>query len=516
MKKTLYEWQKTLKPISDLIVQASSKDRDDSWQEWPIGMSWQYALNYEKGDSLQIGNHNILVLSAMRKETDQKRRPYGVNRFSISENLSKNGIITSHIDHETYFSILPFCKFVVSPEGNGIDCHRHYEALMAGCIPIIEKNPLTEKKYKDYPVLWTTDYSEITPEYLKEKYEEMINKEYDFSYLFLSNYTSEQQKQIKECGNLWIQENLKKDWYTKNMNIVYAFVGKLPPYCIDTVYQTRLFYKGPIYFIINDLESQHIPKLKEYNVIIVDYNSVVHNEFNKLVERKYNKFEIVEKLVGREKLFIHAFERFYLLHNLMIQQGLKDVFFMELDNLIYDDPTLWLESFSKKEMAFMIDNVMSCSSGIAYIKNTNILQSFMYLCNEYIEYSNDFQSEMKTLFLFWNNNKESVQLLPTHWEDSKYPGEVYKNFPLYKDSIFDALSIGIYIAGIDPHHSNGVLTKGLKSQWGLIDYTVYSYKWELDDKGRNIPYVYNGAKWIRINNLHVHSKDLKPVLSVPM
>jgi hypothetical protein len=91
------------------------------------------------------------------------------------ETLQRSGIMNITLDHNDYFSILPSSKFVISPEGNGIDCHRHYEALLAGAIPVMEKNPLTEEKYKDLPVLWTTDYSEITREYLEQKYNEMID-----------------------------------------------------------------------------------------------------------------------------------------------------------------------------------------------------------------------------------------------------------------------------------------------------------------------------------------------------
>jgi hypothetical protein len=105
-----------------------------------------------------------------------------------------------------YFDTLPSYKFVISPEGNGIDCHRHYEALLAGCIPVIERNPVIEEKYKGCPILYTNDYSEITPAYLELKYEEMKTQTYDFSRLFLEFYPSETQAEIKRCGNYWMKQ----------------------------------------------------------------------------------------------------------------------------------------------------------------------------------------------------------------------------------------------------------------------------------------------------------------------
>ena len=128
-------------------------------------------------------------------------------------------VITSYLSELTHpdaisFNKLLVCsqdwstsyKFVVSPEGNGIDCHRHYEALLAGCIPIMERNALIEEKYRGCPILYTDDYSEITPTYLNAKYDEMKTQAYDFSRLFLEFYPPETQTEIKRCGNYWMKQ----------------------------------------------------------------------------------------------------------------------------------------------------------------------------------------------------------------------------------------------------------------------------------------------------------------------
>ena len=84
------------------------------------------------------------------------------------------------------------------------------------------------------------------------------------------------------------------------MNIVYAFIGTLPSYSVDTVHQMRLFYDGPIYFIVSDYSSPFVETLKtQYNVNIIRYDSVIDEDFNSLVARKYDKFAIVPSLKGR-------------------------------------------------------------------------------------------------------------------------------------------------------------------------------------------------------------------------
>jgi len=206
----LLEWQNTEKHTSSLIVQASPTDESDTFQPFPIGMSFEYLYHYKKGISLQIGDHKNTVLCAISTHTDKKRRPTGINRENIVNTLKLNNI--TNIKTKSYFDILPTYKFVISPEGNGIDCHRHYEALLAGCIPIVEYNEQIIKKYKGCPILYTNDYSEINETYLLEQYSQMINKDYDFSRLFLDYYSTSDITEIKKCGNYWTKRIFK--WYT--------------------------------------------------------------------------------------------------------------------------------------------------------------------------------------------------------------------------------------------------------------------------------------------------------------
>lgn len=209
---SLRTWQQQYKDPNQLIVQASAKDGSDAWQQFPIGMSWQYVLNHQKKQSIQLGEHSELLFCAIAI-TDWQRRPKSPNREFFLRNLNQNGFENQTLEHSIYFNSLPKYKFVVSPEGNGIDCHRHYEALLAGCIPIMEKNHLVEEKYSNLPILWTTDYSEITPSYLITKYDEMIEQTYDFSRLFMDYYDTKTQNNIEDYGNYWINKTTNLLWY---------------------------------------------------------------------------------------------------------------------------------------------------------------------------------------------------------------------------------------------------------------------------------------------------------------
>lgn len=300
-----------------------------------------------------------------------------------------------------------------------------------------------------------------------------------------------------------------------HLSLVYCFIGELPAYALDTVKQARLFTSDPIYFIVSDPNHPIAIQLKnDYSVLIIPYSEVEDKDFTSIVTSHASKFCIVNGLKGRERLFICAFERFYLLSNLIKKYNLHHTFFIELDNLIYDDPQKWLPTFQRKNMAFMFDNHDRYASGICYFKGATALDLFLELCTNYIISSRDFLTEMTVLSIMRKTYPEQVQMLPILWKVNEYPTDVYEHFGEYGQSIFDAAAMGIYLGGMDPHHTNGVIVKGLKTRWGLIDYTKYQYEWKTDEEGRKIPYIWSGSEWLRINNLHIHSKDLKSCLSL--
>uniref|UniRef100_A0A7S3K5T6 Exostosin GT47 domain-containing protein n=1 Tax=Aureoumbra lagunensis TaxID=44058 RepID=A0A7S3K5T6_9STRA len=63
----------------------------------------------------------------------------------------------------TYYSDILRSRFVLSPPGSKLDCHRHWEILMLGAIPIILRSPPLIEMFAGLPVLFVSDWSEVTP-----------------------------------------------------------------------------------------------------------------------------------------------------------------------------------------------------------------------------------------------------------------------------------------------------------------------------------------------------------------
>jgi hypothetical protein len=202
---TLREWQKRPFDVQDLIFNASMKDGTDGWTPFPVGVSHHIFPLILKHKGFLKTDHKALFFSSFLLHTDQERRKTGLNRRKINDILAKNGIPNFQYAPQVYFKTISNAQFVISPEGNGIDCHRTYEALLAGCVPILEDNPLTREKYKGMPVIYTKDYSDIKPLVLKQQWEKMLDTKYDYSKMFLSSYPPDIQKEIQDNGNYWLK-----------------------------------------------------------------------------------------------------------------------------------------------------------------------------------------------------------------------------------------------------------------------------------------------------------------------
>lgn len=75
--------------------------------------------------------------------------------------------------------------FVISPHGNGLDCHRTWEALALGCIPVIKTSPL-DPLFEDLPVLIVKSWSDVTQELLEQTIQDFKIKTFNLEKLKLS------------------------------------------------------------------------------------------------------------------------------------------------------------------------------------------------------------------------------------------------------------------------------------------------------------------------------------------
>jgi len=76
----------------------------------------------------------------------------------------------NRVSYKDFLFRLKQCKFMICPRGNAIDCHRNWEVLYMRRVPIMKRDSYLQELFKDYPVLWVDDFTEVTQTMLMDNY----------------------------------------------------------------------------------------------------------------------------------------------------------------------------------------------------------------------------------------------------------------------------------------------------------------------------------------------------------
>ena len=149
-------------------------------------------LLFFKHKALPFWNRNINCYANFHFSINTK---LGYDRKDALQNINKDLIYyedTPVTRLSTWNKQLNFA-FVVCPHGGGLDCHRNWEALCLGCIPIVKTSAI-DSLYTDLPVLIVDDWSNITNELLQNtivRFKTMFkNNEFNMEKIKLEYWTN--------------------------------------------------------------------------------------------------------------------------------------------------------------------------------------------------------------------------------------------------------------------------------------------------------------------------------------
>jgi len=77
--------------------------------------------------------------------------------------------------------------FTLSPRGVGMDCHRTWEAILLGSVPIIPDLPIN-RLFDTLPVVIVQDWAAVTPEFLTVERARILDAEFDFAPVLLETW----------------------------------------------------------------------------------------------------------------------------------------------------------------------------------------------------------------------------------------------------------------------------------------------------------------------------------------
>ena len=299
--------------------------------------------------------------------------------------------------------------------------------------------------------------------------------------------------------------------------IVFVHIGReLPDYAYTAIRQAKLFNpKGKITLLANTnaIETTKDPL---QGVNIVPAESLTKTE-------EHTRFIRTSRLDRRfrEGFWFVTTERLFYLDDYISQYNLENVFHLENDNMLYVNLEDLLPVFTQyypgigapfeqdnrgaASFIYIHDKTSIHAFAKYLLKNATSGQSEMYLLSDFkTQFGVSHLSHLPTMVLGYEQDHD---LIDSTGRKSALNSEFYSNHVDLFGSVFDMCSYGQYLGGIDPRNGND--GPGYINPCCVFQCNQMNFIWESDDQGRKIPYaIYKDRKY-RLNNLHIHSKDLK-------
>lgn len=301
-------------------------------------------------------------------------------------------------------------------------------------------------------------------------------------------------------------------------SMIFVHIGdSLPSHAFHSLAQARLFNKEcPIYLIVNQ-GAVNPASLADHNITVVTCESL---------NKTRNHLGFIQRNNLGGGFWSHTTERLFYVDDLITQYSLQNAFHLENDVMVYTNLETILPLFEKNYpnmIGATFDCDTRCIPGFLYFANSKPSNKLtQFIAQNVRPGANDmvFLSEFKD-----KHHKTYIDHLPivntsyTNYYPLMTPEKVTTSHPNFYtnhfsefNSIFDAAAIGQYLGGIDPIH--GALKIGFINESCLFNPSYFTYEWEADEEGRLVPFALFKSQRIRINNLHIHSKNTQGFYSI--
>lgn len=313
--------------------------------------------------------------------------------------------------------------------------------------------------------------------------------------------------------------------------ILFIHIGPaLPPWLGGALRQARIFNTAPIYLVAESraLEAAKLPS--ELDVIAVHLETLP-------VSEKHKSFRRISPM---DTSFADGFwtfttERFFVVESAMRQLNLRNVLHLENDVLLYCDLTRLAPTLAGlySGVASTFINDVLCVPGLVYFPDVGaaarLTRALIGALEAAIRAAPTLEqrqriNDMVLLGMLRAEGAYLIDHLPIVPPD--YPAPLRSDLGHVPDEpsrysanfgalnfIFDGAALGQYLGGVDPRNARPP-SNGFVNPSTVFDPRLLKPHMTADSEGRKFPVVETTSGIIRIANLHMHSKDLRPFLSM--
>lgn len=294
------------------------------------------------------------------------------------------------------------------------------------------------------------------------------------------------------------------------INLVLFHSGPFPNFLEYNFKQIRLFNPDINIYFLTDKVYLNYEIFKRYNIKVLDKDEFYSD--------KIRQFEINFNY-GSNNFWTLAATRLIYLENFLEKNNLENIYHFENDILLYYKLEDHHDKFLKfyKNIAITTGGPDKTMTGFVFIKNSESLKLmtsfFIDTLSKYggvfgtqRRYGMDMVHEMSLMKVYGNEKGEdyiyNLPILPF--------GEYSKHFDDF-NSIFDPATWGQYVGGTK---AEPIGAKPIDHYIGmeLNANPSWTVTWK-NENNLKVPYFDKDGELFKINNLHIHSKNLDKYIS---
>lgn len=299
-------------------------------------------------------------------------------------------------------------------------------------------------------------------------------------------------------------------------DFVLVYIGYLREFVYECIQQIKLWNPcSTIHLCINRNDHnkpyvENIKNIKNINIAYIeDLEKTSHHDHfvQNYTDMSMNGF------------WRYTMERFFVIEECMRKLKLRNVFHLEIDNMVYFKVEELLSACKTLDKILIpSDSEMRYIAGTCFINDADSLS----VLNRYFAESCINNNEMHSIMNFTKISGEvdTWPVLPSGdnsrviYENRRHNVHDIQRISKHSDlfaGVFDAAAVGQYFGGIDPIHQ-GSNSDGFVNTDSIFGVNRIDFKWHKIE-GLQRLYMRVNETWHAVYNLHIHNKNLKRWLS---
>lgn len=287
----------------------------------------------------------------------------------------------------------------------------------------------------------------------------------------------------------------------------YIMTPRPPEWMEHCVEQYFTFNDDDLYILTDQENFSYLPHhSKVIPIALEDYES-----------NKIDRFHVVYEHVPKD-FWTTGVTRYMYLENFMRENNLQHIYYFEYDTLIYFNIAEYHDAFRRlySGIAITPESPKKFLAGFMYIDNYEALahatEFFVKILEQYGEAGLSKKCGVNVVhdMLLWAEYDKTYTGVMAHLPILPF-GEHSQGFDEFK-AIFDPVTWGEFTGGTRTGGGAGQHSPGCYIAQVLEEHPDYTVIWETK-KGLRCPYFSYDGNLAKMNNIHVHSKNLAAFMS---